>query len=161
MFSLQIFGVENIKYAQGRVNKMREGFTGAPSTIIRRAGDVALEYLREEIPVSENPVNIVGGEEVEHEHARDRLEFHVRGGDTGSFEGPYYLKYVIEGTDDIEGNPFLAFQPTPGGDVLVRTMVHGQESNDFRKRAWTNARSEVQAVMRSVGMKIVKGESLE
>jgi hypothetical protein len=160
MLSLQIFGVENIKYAQGRVNRMAEGFTGAPSTIIRKAGEIVLTYLQDEVPVSENPVNIVGGVEVEHEHARDLLEFHVHDGDTGSFEGPAYLQYVIKGTDDIYGNPVLAFDPD-GGGVIFRTMVSGQEANDFRQPAWASARGEVQSMIRSVGMKIVKGDTLE
>lgn len=160
MLSFSVFGLDSIRYAQGRINRMHEGMTAAPSTILRQAGDIVLSYIQEEVPVSANPVNIVGGEEVTHEHARDVIEFHVHGGDEGSFEGPAYLQYVIQGTDDIYGNPYLAFDPD-GGGVLVRTMVRGQDANDFRMPAWQNARAEVQALVRSVGMKVERGDPLE
>ena len=155
MISFQVFGIETINRGAGRVNRLHENMKQSPRTIIRRAGESLLVAMKEACPYDDT--------KEDGDHARDLIEFHIHGGDEGSFEGPYYLQYVIGGADphpiDAAEGSGLAF--VMGGESFVRKHVDhpGNQPNDFRKEAWANAREEVQSIVHEVGMKLVQGES--
>ena len=159
MVGFEVFGVETIDRGAGRLNRARQAFIGSPATILRQSGDRVLESLKEAIPVAQEDENWAWHG---REHARDRIEFHIRGGDEGTFEGPDYLRYVVGGSDEHQIVPIngLALSFFIGGEQHASNMVTipARDPNDFRRRAWDDARDDVRAIVREVGMKVVRGE---
>src|SRR5712664_3336408 len=135
----KISGMKSVLSATKKALAIRTNLSLLPTKIAPDVADTVLGHLKESVPVGSGS----------GDHARDALISAVVGS-TVTFQGPEYLKYVIEGTEPHEipsggADAGIILHFFIGGDELFRKAVYhpGTAPNDFRKEAWEQSREEV------------------
>jgi hypothetical protein len=161
---IQVIGLND---ARRHLQHSADALALAPREVIAEAATILRDALRHAAPESKTP-KPGGG------HMRDTIDFDLLpgvSGETAVFKASQVARWVIGGTapHDIWAGAYsgkgsanvLHFFAGSGEEVFTPYVRHpGTKPNDFRKKAWSEARPAVMAMLRQTGMAVLRGEVL-